>query len=177
MPVHVFSLVLNRLPEPGSDDVAAPGDLTFGCDGGLPIAQFDREAETLGEAIYSALKDLQRWPNLYCCRVVDEDLVTLADIGHRAGASRETFRRYAAGKRGPGYFPAPVAPGRSGAAFYRWTEVSAWVHENLGASIAVDRYAETLAYANLLVQARNLRGPGGGDPLLELIRAGLPALS
>ncbi|WP_285554115.1 hypothetical protein [Actinoplanes regularis] len=130
-----------------------PEDATFGVERGLPIAEFDREAPTLADAIVSAVRDLQS-SGLDAVRVLDEDLVTLADIADRLGQSRESVRRYVTGDRGPGGFPPPVNPSRDGTLFYRWTEVAPWVRERLG--ITVSDADPALAMANLLLQARGL---------------------
>lgn len=169
---HIFTIVLDRLPEPPyNGDLLS--DTSFGMEDGHPIAAFDREAPSLGEAIYSAIMDLAA-QNLQALRIVDEDLLTLADIARRAGCSREAVRRYSTAQRGPGGFPPPVTLGRpGGSTFYRWTEVAAWLRVNTDLAADVDSYALELAYANQLLQARSLCHAGGADALLGLIREGL----
>ena len=63
---------------------------------------------------------------------VDQDLVSVSDIGHRLGVHRETVRLWTEGKRGPGEFPAPVgALGGTGARnptrAWRWADVNEWL--------------------------------------------------
>lgn len=158
MGVHVFTVVLNRQPtEEEMDRLFEAGcdDAMIGYERGLPVAQFDREAQTLADAIVSAVRALES-VGLTAVRVLDEDLLTLADIADRLGQSRESVRRYAAGERGTGNFPAPVNPSREGTVFYRWSEVAPWIRQNLGQS--VPDTDPTLVVANLVLQARQFQG-------------------
>jgi predicted DNA-binding transcriptional regulator AlpA len=156
MTTQVFTIVLNRQPtETELDTVFSQNDdVAFGVDGSLPIAEFDREAPTLTEAIVSAVRSLES-VGLVPVRVIDEDLLTLADIADRIGQSRESVRRYAAGSRGPRDFPPPVNPGRDGTLFYRWSEVSPWIRQHLGIDVTDTDVA--LVVANLVLQARQHR--------------------
>ncbi|HEY8474775.1 MAG TPA: hypothetical protein VIL37_19410 [Natronosporangium sp.] len=157
MPVHVFTLVLDRRPD--DDELAALleagcDDATFGVEHGLPIAEFDREAPALADAIASAVRDVES-AGLRVLRVLEQDLVTLADIADRIGRSRESVRRYATGERGGGGFPPPVNPGREGTVFYRWSEVAPWLREHVG--LDAPEHDPALVVADLLLQARQHR--------------------
>lgn len=157
MATHVFTLVLDRLPteaEIEASHAAGCDDATFGTEGGLPVAEFDRHADTMADAIATAVRDLDR-AGLTALRVVDQDLLTLADIADRIGQSRESVRRYSTGERGPGNFPPPVNPTRYGTVFYRWSEVAPWVRRHLGVDVPDTDHA--LVVANLLLQARQHR--------------------
>lgn len=136
MPVHVFTLVLDR--RPNDEELGAlldtGCDAAFGTEHGRPIAAFDREAPALTDAIASAVRDVES-AGLRVLRVWDEDLLTLADIADRIGRSRESIRRYATGERGGG-FPLPVNLGREGTVFYRWSEVAPWLREHLSIDVA-----------------------------------------
>lgn len=155
---HTFTIVLSHRPtDEELDKFFANGldDATFGIERGVPVVEFDREAANLAEAIASAVRDLQA-SGLDGLRVIDEDLVTLADVADRLGQSRESVRRYATGDRGPGGFPPPVNPARDGTLFYRWSEVAPWVRDRL--NLAVSDADPTLVMANLLLQARGVAG-------------------
>jgi hypothetical protein len=157
MSAQVFTLVLDRMPTDDELDAlfeAGCDDATFGSDRGLPVAGFDREAPALADAIASAVRAVES-TGLTVLRVIDEDLLTLADVADRIGQSRESVRRYVTGVRGPGGFPPPVNPGRDGAVFYRWSEVVPWLREHLHLDVAdVD---PALVVANLILQARRHR--------------------
>lgn len=154
MPVHVFTIVLDREPDDVEFDAlfeAAGDDPGIGTEGGVPIVHFNRAASTLADAIASAVRDIES-VGLRAMRILDEDLLTLADIADRIGRSRESVRRYATGERGGGGFPPPVNPQHEGTIFYRWSEVAPWLRERLGMDVAEpDR---TLVVANLMLQAR-----------------------
>ncbi len=157
MTTHVFTMVLSR--EPTADELdalfaAGCDDAAFGTDHGLPVAEFDREAPTVADAIASAVRAIETG-GLSVVRVLDQDLVTLADVAERIGQSRESVRRYATGERGAGGFPPPVNPARDGTVFYRWSEVVPWVRRHLG--VDVPDVDPTLVVANLVLQARQHR--------------------
>ncbi len=140
---------LNKFVDSGVEDA------TFGVERGVPVAEFDREATSLAEAVASAVRDLED-ADMTPVRVIDEDLLTLADIADRVGQSRESIRRYATGERGPGDFPPPVNPARDGTVFYRWSEVAPWLRERL--KIEVEDTDPALVMANLVIQARQFIG-------------------
>lgn len=131
------------------------GDATFGIERGVPVAEFDREATSLAVAVATAVRDLED-ADMTPVRVIDEDLLTLADIADRVGQSRESIRRYATGERGPGNFPPPVNPARDGTVFYRWSEVAPWLRDRL--NFEVEDTDPALVVANLVIQARQLIG-------------------
>lgn len=157
MTIQVFTVVLDRRPTDDELDVlyeAGCDDAAFAVERGLPIATFDRESLTLADAVVSAILMLES-TGLVPLRVVDEDLLTLADIADRIGQSRESVRRYVTGERGTGGFPPPINPGRDGVMFYRWSEVALWVRQNL--HLDVPDVDSTLVVANLMLQARQHR--------------------
>jgi hypothetical protein len=154
---QVFTLVLDRRPTGDELDAlfaAGCDDAAFGVEHGLSVAQFDREAPTLADAISTAVRQIES-SGLVALRVLDEDLLTLADVADRIGQSRESVRRYATGERGPGGFPPPVNPARGGTVFYRWSEVAPWMREHLG--VEVPDADPALVVANLIIQARQHR--------------------
>jgi len=170
MTTHDFTLVLDRWPTDAEQDALfASGcdDATFGDEQGVPIAEFDRSAETSAEAIASAVETINN-AGIRVLRILDHDLMTLADIANRLGQSRESVRRYVTGDRGPGGFPPPVNPARGGTVFYRWSEVAPWVREHLG--IDVPEEDPTLVFANLILQARQYsRHVPNADRLVNLL--------
>jgi predicted DNA-binding transcriptional regulator AlpA len=158
MRTYAFKAVLDRRPTNDElDTLFANGrdDAAYGIENGLPIAEFDREAPALADAIASAVRELET-VGLRPLRIIDQDLLTLADIAERLGISREAVRRYSTGERGPGDFPPPIAPMRGGATFYRWSEVVPWAQNHLEAQ--VPEVDAGLVVANLLLQARQHRG-------------------
>jgi len=133
MTEHQFSLVLqgdlesdetiNALYEAGCDDA------TFGTVDHTGYADFSREAPTFGEAVRSAIADVESVPGLKVLRIEPDDLVTMVEIAERMGRTRESVRLLIQGARGPGGFPAPVSHLRAKSRLWRWSEVSAWAEE------------------------------------------------
>ncbi|HKD96341.1 MAG TPA: hypothetical protein VKB69_01950 [Micromonosporaceae bacterium] len=158
MPTFTFRIVLDRQPTDDELDhlfSAGGDDVTFGTEQGYPVAEFDREQSTMADAVASAVHTIESM-GLIALRVVDNDLLTLADIADRIGQSRESIRRYATGERGAGGFPPPANPAREGTVFYRWSEVAPWLRTHLG--IDAPDIDSALVVANLIVQARRHRG-------------------
>lgn len=111
MNTYEFTLRLNR--EVSEDEIEALYEA--GCDdAGFEtgphgtLAQFDREAPSLVEAILSAVRDVDMVEGLRAVGLACEDLVSLRDIAERLGKSREAVRTWARGLRGPKVFPTPT---------------------------------------------------------------------
>jgi len=170
VPLYVFAVVLNHRPTETELDKFVDRDVddaTFGVERGVSVVEFDREAPSAADAVASAIRDLEN-AGMEPVRVIDDDLVTLADVADRVGQSRESVRRYATGDRGPGGFPPPVNPARDGTVFYRWSEVAPWMREKLG--VDVPDVDPALVVANLILQARRLIGTvNGASALTDLI--------
>jgi hypothetical protein len=111
---------LEDLFEAGCDDA------TFGSVDGVHYADFDREAPSIEQAIFSAGGAVDSVPGLRVRRVEPEDLVTAAEIAERLGRTRESVRLLIAGKRGGGNFPAPLSHLRCRNRLWRWSEVTEW---------------------------------------------------
>ena len=114
--------VIDSLFECGCDDG------TVGRSDGIQFVVFDREANSLDEAVLSAVNDIERIPGLEVVRIADAGLVSMADIAARTGRTRESVRLLISGARGPGDFPAPVTDPRSRYRLWRWLEVEGWLN-------------------------------------------------
>src|SRR5260370_34957664 len=113
---YEFTLKLNRevkeaeieaLYEAGCDDAGIEtGPLGT-------LIQFDRKANSLAEAIATAVRDIEKVEGLRATGAACDNMVTLADIAARAGVSHEAARLWASAHPGPGTFapPAFVTPG------------------------------------------------------------------
>jgi hypothetical protein len=85
------------------------------------------------------------------------------------GRTYESVRLLAAGKRGPGGFPAPLSTGQW--ALYSWAEVSAWFAIHYGTASA-GVYDRTLVAADHLIHARRIMaGDKHRDEMLKLVVA------
>jgi hypothetical protein len=150
---------LEALFEAGCDDA------TLGQVDGVGYADFIREAPTFGEAVRSAIEQVESVPGLRVVRLEPDDLVTMSEIADRLGRSRESIRLLISGARGPGGFPPPVSHLKARNRLWRWSNVAAWARrhdpgaEPIGASaIAAINAALTLreTAADLAVAEREL---------------------
>jgi hypothetical protein len=129
-----FTLQLDRAPtdaetdalyEAGLDDALITGD----------TLTVDRVAPNLLAAVISAVTDLHAaaGPHAVGVRSDQPDAVTLSDIAARLAGARttESLRLLAAGKRGPGGFPAPTVD-TGNIRVYSWAQVAAWLQDTLG---------------------------------------------
>ena len=113
--------VFDALWEAGCDDAL------IGQTNGVQYLDFDRDAETIEEAVASAVADTERVPGLQVVRFVDSDLVGMSEIAERCGRTRESVRLLVTGARGPGQFPPPVNDPRRPHRLWRWSEVERWL--------------------------------------------------
>ena len=88
--------------------------------------EFDRDADSLEEAIVSAINNVES-AGFQVARVEPSDLVTSAEISRRANRSRQSVAQIIKGKRGKGGFPIPVAGVTSKTSVWSWAEVSNWL--------------------------------------------------
>lgn len=114
---------------------------------------FSREAPGWAEAIGSAIRDVESIPGLRVTGAGQEDLVSILEIARRTGRSREAVRLWAAGKRGPGDFPAPTWRSPAEERFWAWTDVARWVVENL--NLAVEVSPVEIRWADEILKARS----------------------
>jgi len=100
-------------------------DVTLARSAGIVVAAIEREASSLGEAIRSALADLESIPGVSVVRVEPEENVSQSEIARRLGRSRQSVSQLVSGARGPGGFPRPAH--ESGhVALWRWSDVARW---------------------------------------------------
>jgi len=154
MATYEFTLRLDQeVDEAQADALYAAfhdGSIMTGA-GGTEI-EFSREAASWVDAILSAVRDVEGVPGLRVTGAGQEHLVSLLDIAHRAHRSREAVRLWAAGKRGPGGFPAPAWRSPSGERFWSWPDVAWWISEHL--HLAVEVTPEPIRLADEVLKAR-----------------------
>jgi hypothetical protein len=127
---YEFALRLNR--EVADDELDALYEVGCG-DAGIEtgplgaVADFDREASSLAQAIASAVRDIEKVPGLRAVGVRCDTMVNLQGIAQRAGVTREAVRLWATGKRGPGGFPRPTLISAGGEQIWDWLEVENWL--------------------------------------------------
>jgi hypothetical protein len=167
MKTFEFSVIASGL-DPGAGNFEA---LFYdnGCDDALVsfqnghiIIDFAREAETMDEAISSALENVAA-TGAHIDRVEPDPLVSLSDIAKRTEMSRAAITNYHKGHRGEG-FPAPVARVTSESPLWDWAIVAKWLvcKNRLDRNIAIE--AEAVRQANYVVERGNYNNVG---PMLK----------
>jgi hypothetical protein len=161
MSVFEFDLIVSGLDL--EDDVAkldafeeCVGDVTFASHGGVVRAAVERVAGSLGEAIRTAVDDVESIPGASVMGIEPDEYVSQAEIAVRLGRSRQSVSQWIAGVRGPGGFPPPAF--QSGkVALWRWSTVSSWLRAvGLLAPGEADRSSVVIAAANALLHARRM---------------------
>ena len=174
---HHFTLIAEG-PDLQSDELidaiyeAGCDDATVGRVDGIHYLDFDREADSLEEAILSAVADLERLDlGIEIVRLADAGLASMADIACRVGRTRESVRLLIAGERGPGGFPPPVTDPRSRYRLWRWSEVERWFATRLGERPEVQD-DEVRAAINAGLELRHLSRQLAPSRRLDLSRLG-----
>ena len=108
---------LDRLYDAGADDA------TFEAGGAVSVATFDRDADTFLEAVVSAINDIES-AGYDVISVVDDDLVSVAEIAERLGRTRQSVNMHITGDRGPTLFPAPAFAHAGRNKLWRWADVA-----------------------------------------------------
>jgi len=155
---YSFVLILEGISEI-SDEIqeallrAGCDDALLGIRNGVPYLDFDREAESLEEAVLSAIADVQN-ANIgaEAVRVEPDDLVTASEIARRLARSRENVRQLIQGERGPGDFPPPVSSLTRTSPLYRWSEVSEWSERLRGKTGSATKTATDIATINAALE-------------------------
>lgn len=133
-----------------------------GCDDALICAyghsvylEFDREADSLDDAIASAIDNVESAGIGATVTSVDSALVGLSDIADITEMSRQAIAMLKDGKRGNGDFPCPIQRIKGQSPLWDWADVAAWLAENgrikAGSELAVN--ARTLSKWNLALRA------------------------
>lgn len=154
-----------RFYEAGCDDA------TISFQKGYTIVDFARDAESIEEAITSAIKDVTV-TGAHIERVEPDPLVSLAEIAARTGLTRAAVSNYAKGSRGAG-FPPPVARITSESPLWSWAAVTAWLYRRRRVTKAVACEAKVFEAAN---EALSDGDPDLGARLKQRLRQVEPAL-
>jgi hypothetical protein len=137
-----FSIIASGL-DPNADNFESRF-YDHGCDDALvafqkghTIIDFAREANTLAEAIASAVEHVHA-TGAKIDRIEPDPLVNLSDIAARTDLTRAAISKYAKTEGDKG-FPAPVARVTSDAPLYDWSAVASWmaVHKKIHTEIAI----------------------------------------
>ena len=116
--------------------------------------EFDREAESLHEAIMSAVENVESARIGAVVASVDSALVGLSDIADNTEMSRQAIAMLKDGTRGNGNFPCPVQRIKGQSPLWDWSEVAAWLEESgrVKAGSDLAKNARTLSKWNLILR-------------------------
>jgi hypothetical protein len=157
---YTFTLLLHGADPLSKDNMralerAGCNDALFGRRGTVSYANFDREAASFGEAVLSAIRDVERAvPGLKVTRVEPEELVSASQIAVRTKRTRESIRLLIEGKRGPGNFPPPAVWLSSSRKLWRWTDVADWFTISLQNPVSDVQTAAFVASVNAALAVR-----------------------
>lgn len=129
MKTFEFSIIASG-PDPEADDFetrfydAGCDDATISFQKGHIILDFAREAESIDDAVSSAIEAVGS-TGAVVNRVEPDPLVNLSEIASRVGMTRQAITQYSKGQRGKG-FPAPVAKITTDSPLWDWPDVALW---------------------------------------------------
>ena len=144
---HDSDEFIDHLFEAGCDDA------TIAVARGVIIIQFAREAESLDDAISTAIANV-RSTGATVDRIEPDYLVSLSEIAERAHLTKAAVSLYTKGERGKD-FPRPVARVTTSSPLWDWPEVADWLFERKQIPEEVVSEAHTIWETNLHLEEDN----------------------
>ncbi len=136
MNTYCFRLVLRGVNEntPDLEDILYDyhcDDALINFRNGTVYLDFDREAETLEDAIISAIKDVESSSlNATVVHVGPDEWVSETDIANRLERKRQLVSLWVKGERRVKVpFPSPTMKLSAKSPLWRWSEVTLWLYE------------------------------------------------
>lgn len=132
---YQFTLVLKNVDEktPDLEDSlyeAGCDDALINYRNGAVYLEFDRDADSLEDAVVSAIKNVRSAAiDADVASVAPENLVTESEIAKRLNVSRQTVSLWIKGERREG-FPPPVMRLSEKSPLWHWNEVVVWLFRN-----------------------------------------------
>ena len=162
MPLFNFTLTLSGV----TSDTKGLEDALYnaGCDDALlcfygtaVYLEFDREAETLNQAVLSAIRDIESAGISARVESVDSTLVGLSDIAELTGLTRQAIALLKEGARGSRQFPGPVQRVKGNSPLWHWRTVVDWLASEgrVPADSPLIANAHVLDSLNLALQLRS----------------------
>lgn len=133
--VYQFTLVLKNVDENTSnleDSLYEAGcdDALINFRNGTVYLDFDRKANSLDEAVLSAIQDVESSAiKPIVVSVAPEDMVTESEIAKRLPIKRQTVSLWIKGERRQS-FPKPIMKLAAKSPFWKWREVVEWLFDN-----------------------------------------------
>jgi hypothetical protein len=127
MTSYQFRVRLDREPTDSEIEMLAEccDDAGLAYGNGAAELDFERDAATAADAIFSAISDIEGNAGLRAMAVDADPMVSVLDIAERTGRTREAVRQAITGHRAHP-FPAPVTAAGARHRLWRWSEVAAF---------------------------------------------------
>jgi hypothetical protein len=152
---------LEALLDNGCDDAT----VSMGRPGRI-VLDFDRDAESAGDAIASAIADVERAIDGAVLTEIAPDLVNLSDLADLFGCSRQNMRKYAGGEARSisTAFPAPAVTAEP--PLWHLAEAGPWLrqHTQLKAPPEVFEVAKLAFHENQRIQAKRVEQASNASP-------------
>jgi predicted DNA-binding transcriptional regulator AlpA len=165
---YTFTLTIDG--DAGSDENidalfdAGCDDATFSHSPAISYGDFDRTAESLLDAMLSAIEAVESVDGLRVRRVGNDDVVTVPEIAERLGRTRQSVYQLVNGDRGAGDFPAPVSSVRGKGKVWDWSDVARW------AGLDEDRErSDLIAAVNAALALRGAKSSLDAKPMARLL--------
>lgn len=162
MSLFNFTLTLSGVTSdtPGLEDAlfAAGCDDALVCFYGTAVyLEFDRESESLAQAVLSAINDIETSGIGARVESVDSTLVGLSDIAELTGLTRQAIALLKDGARGSRQFPGPVQRVKGNSPLWHWRTVIDWLASEgrIAADSSLIANAHILDSMNLALQLRS----------------------
>lgn len=149
-----FSLILSGIDadaDEGFDALrtACADEPLIGTYDGISEAMFSREAETVEDAVLSAIADVERISGVRAVGLRDESFWTLADIAERSGRTPVEIRRLI-GNAGDSAFPQHLSDPAEPDPLWRAQDVISWFRDYAGETLSHPAAAVFTALADTL---------------------------
>lgn len=165
MTMFEFTVIASGL-DPQADDFeqrfyeAGCDDATVSFQNGHTLLDFSRDAQSITEAIVTAVADASA-AGAEVERVEPDPLVSLSDMATRSGMTRSAMTNYYKGHRQEG-FPAPRARVTTTSPLWDWAEVAEWLYRH-------NRISREEAFRAGVVSAANDLLECGADELPQAL--------
>lgn len=137
MAVYTFTLIVDG-PDLQSEANSAAlfeagcDDALVGRAGTLQYIDFDREARSLSDAVFTATESIERAVSgATVVHLEPDDLVSMTEIAERTERTRESIRLLISGERGPGGFPPAATHFKTRNRMWEWHAVAQWFTRSL----------------------------------------------
>lgn len=148
-----------KSPEHHAQQIRRNVDALINYKNGTVYLDFDREAESLEQAILTAIKDIESSKvGAKIVSVAPEHWVSLSDIAKRVSMTRQAVSLFIQGERGLGDFPKPVLKIANKSPLWRWSNVAEWFcQQGKIADHTIVDFANVIENMNAVLELRIVR--------------------